>query len=122
MTALIFRTLGIEQPFMLYIILFLGLSLSPMAILNMSVGREKMLLRPDYLLISIFRAFWPYVVTALFLVSAIFIETLADRYSGQLPALAASHLGLNLLAQFILFLAMCSIVLFARHYSCYFPW
>jgi hypothetical protein len=121
-TALIFRTFGIEQPVILYIILFAGLLLSPMAILNMSVGRDLMLLRPDYLLIPVFRAFWPFVVTALFLGAAIFVETLADQYSGQPPALAARHLGLNLLAQFILFFAMRSIGLFARHYSCYFPW
>jgi hypothetical protein len=121
-TALIFRTFGIEQPVILYIILFAGLLLSPMAILNMSVGRDLMLLRPDYLLIPVFRAFWPFVVTALFLGCAIFVETLADQYSGQPPALAARHLGLNLLAQFILFFAMRSIGLFARHYSCYFPW
>jgi hypothetical protein len=93
-----------------------------MAVLNVSVGRDLTLLRPDYLVVPIFRAFWPYIVTVLLLAAAGLLQLQAKQFSGQSPAVAAGHLALNLTAQFLVLIAMRSIGLFARHYSCHLNW
>ena len=121
-TALIFWKTGVEWPVLLYIFMFGGLFLSPMAILNAAVGRDLTLLRPDYLLVPVFRAFMPYIVTVLLLGAAGFLQTQASQYAGQRPAVAAGQLALNLAVQFIVLITMRSIGLFHRHYSCYLPW
>jgi len=121
-TALIFWATGFKWPAFLYLFLFVSLFLSPMAILNVAVGQDLTLLRPDYLVIPIFRAFMPYVVTVLLLGAAGLIQSQASQYSGQYPVVAAGHLALNLAAQFLMLVAMRSIGLFARHYGCHLPW
>ena len=122
LTALIFWATSLEWPALGYLWLFVGLFLSPMAILNVAVGRDLTLLRPDYLLIPICRAFMPYIVTVLLLGAAGFIQTQASQFAGQRPAVVAGHLALNLAAQFLVLAAMRSIGLFARHYSCHLHW
>jgi hypothetical protein len=55
--------------------------------------------------------------------AAVVVQIYAKQYSGRLTtAAAAGHLLLNLAVQFILLLAMRSIGLFFRHYSCVLPW
>ena len=120
--ALIFWATGFKWPDLLYLLLFVAMFLSPIAILNVSVGRDLTLLRPDYLLVPIFRAFMPYVVTVLLLGAAGCLQSQASQYSGQDPVVAAGHLALNLAAQFLMLVAMRSIGLFARHYGCHLPW
>jgi len=81
-----------------------------------------MLLRPDYLIVPIFRAFVPYLIAVALLVLASVLETQTSQYD-QLPFMAlASRLGLNLVVQALAIIAMRSIGLFHRHYSCYLPW
>ena len=121
-TALLFWTTGFNWPPLLYLLLFVALFLSPMAILNVSVGQDLTLLRPDYLLVPIFRAFRPYVVTVILLAAAFLLQSQAKQYSFQNPAVAAGHLMLNIAAQFFVLFAMRSIGLFARHYGCYLNW
>ncbi len=121
-TALIFWATGVKCPVVLYIMMFGGLLMSPMAILNVGVGRDLTLLRPDYLLIPICRAFMPHIVTVLLLGAAGFVQTQASQYAGQPPTVAAGQLALNFAAQLLVLAAMRSIGLFARHYSCYLPW
>jgi len=120
--ALIFRLTGSGWPVLSYLLLFAALFLTPMAILNVSVGRDLTLLRPDYLVVPIFRAFWPYIVTVILLAAAFLLQSQASQYSGQSLAAAAGHLVLNLAAQFLVLIAMRSIGLFARHYSCHLNW
>jgi len=122
LTALLFWTTGLNWPPLLYLLLFVALFLSTMAILNVSVGQDLTLLRPDYLFVPIFRAFRPYVVTAILLAAAFLLQLQAKQYSFQSPAVAGSHLTLNLAAQFLVLMAMRSIGLFARHYSCHLNW
>ena len=99
-----------------------GLFLFPAAILTMAVGRDFTLLRPDYVLAPIVRAFRPYLVVAGLLIAAGMLEMQAQQYTGQDVPTAAGHLLLNLAAQVVVIIAMRSIGLFYRHYSCYFPW
>ena len=121
-TFWIFQATGIKQPVILYILIFYALVMSPMAILNVAVGQDLTLLRPDYLLLQISRAFLPYIVPVLLLTSAGLVEKVAHQYTGQSLNAAAGQLALNLVAQFLILVTMRSIGLFYRHYSCCFPW
>ena len=120
--ALISSWMDVEMTVLIYALFFAGLFLFPVAILSVAVGKDLMLLRPDFFVITILRAFGPYLVTALLLGAAVVIQILAKQYSGQSPAVAAGHLLLNLAVQVIALVAMRSIGLFFRHYSCMLPW
>jgi ribosomal protein S27E len=121
-TALIASWMDAEWPVLLYALMFAGLFLFPVAILTAAVGEDLTMLRPDYFLIPIFRAFKPYLVTAVLLGAAAVLQMHANQYSGQSPAVATGHLLLNLTVQVIALVAMRSIGLFFRHYSCLLPW
>ncbi len=120
--ALILRKIEVEWPVLMYILMFTGLFLFPMAVLTAAVGKDLTLLRPDYFLVTIFRAFMPYIVTVLFLVAAVLIQRQTSQYAGQRPALAAGCLLMNFAVQIVLLITMRSIGLFHRHYSCCLPW
>jgi len=121
-TALISSWMDAELPVLLYVLMFGGLFLFPVAILTVAVGRDLMMLRPDYLLIPIFRAFGPYLVTAVLLGAAAVLQIHVRQYSEQFHTAAIGHLLLNLAVQVIALIAMRSIGLFFRHYSCLLPW
>jgi hypothetical protein len=121
-TALIFSWMDVELLVLLYALMFGGLFLFPMAILTAAVGKDLTMLRPDYILIPIFRAFRPYLVTALLLGAAVVLQTYASQYSGRSATAETGYLLLNLAVQAILLVAMRSIGLFFRHYSCLLPW
>jgi hypothetical protein len=121
-TALISSWMDAEMPVLLYSLMFAGLFLFPVAILTVAVGKDLMMLRPDYLLIPIFKAFKPYLVTAMPLGAAVVLQMYAKQYSGQSFAVATGYLLLNLAVQVIALVAMRSIGLFFRHYSCLLPW
>jgi ribosomal protein S27E len=120
--ALISRWMGAEWPVLLYTLMFAGLFLFPMAILTVAIGKDLMLLRPDYFLITISRAFKPYLVTALLLGAAAVLAMLTSQYSGRSSVVDTGYLLLNLTVQVVLLLAMRSIGLFFRHYNCLLPW
>ncbi len=120
--ALISSWMEAEWPVLLYALMFGGLFLFPAAILSAAVGKDLMLLRPDYFLITISRAFSPYLVTAVLLGAAAVLQMRASQYSGQSAAVTTGHLLLNLAVQVIALIAMRSIGLFFRHYSCLLPW
>jgi hypothetical protein len=103
-------------------LLIFGLFLFPAAILTTAVGKDLTLLRPDYLLAPIFRAFFPYVTTVLLLAAACLIEWRTTQYAGADPVTTAGHLALNLTVQAVAIIAMRSIGLLYRHYACYFRW
>ena len=99
-----------------------GIFLLPMALVTLAVGKDLTMLRPDYLLITVYRTFWPYLVTAMLLGAAFAIQTQASQYDHQGAAATAGHLLLNLAVQVPALIAMRSIGLFYRHYNSYFPW
>jgi hypothetical protein len=120
--ALILSLMDAESPVLLYALMFAGLFLFPMAILTAAIGRDLTLLRPDYFLITIFRAFKPYSVTALLLGAAAVLAMFTSQYSGRSAAVDTGYLLLNLAVQVVLLVAMRSIGLFFRHYGCLLPW
>jgi len=120
--ALVTSWMDAEWPVLLYALLFAGLFLFPVAILTAAVGKDLTMLRPDYFLIPIFRAFRPYLVTAVLLGVAAVLQMQANQYSGGSAAVEAGHLLLNLAVQVVALVAMRSIGLFFRHYSCVMPW
>jgi hypothetical protein len=121
-TAAISRITDSEWPVLLHILMFGGLFLFPIAILTVAIGRDLTMLRPDYLLIPIFRAFKPYLVVSMLLGAAGFLQLQASQYTGQEPVAAAGHLLLNLIAQIFILMAMRAIAFFYRHYTCCLPW
>jgi len=121
-TALILSLIGTEIPVLLYTLMFAGLYFFPVAILSAAVGKDLTLLRPDYFVITISRAFWPYLVTALLLSAAVVIQRFAKQYSGQSQTATIGYFLLNFAVQVIALVATRSIGLFFRHYSCVLPW
>jgi len=99
-----------------------GLFLFPMAILTASIGKDITLLRPDYFLRPVFKAFLPYVVVAVLLVAAGVSEIQTSQYSGAGFSTTAVHLAINLAVQALAIIAMRSIGLFYRHYRCHLSW
>ena len=121
--ALVSGWMGVKIPVILYALMFVGLYFFPVAILSAAVGKDLTLLRPDYFVITISRAFQPYLVTAVLLGAAALLQIFAKQYSKELDTTAtAGYLLLNLAVQFVALLAMRSIGLFFRHYSCLLPW
>jgi len=107
---------------LLHILFILGLFLFPIAILTTAIGKDFTMFRPDYLLRPIFRAFVPYVVTVLLLIAAALLETQTIQYTGAGLLTTAGHLAMNFAVQLIAIIAMRSIGLFHRHYSCHLAW
>ena len=108
---------------LLQALLIFGLFFFPMAILTTAVGKDLSLLRPDYFLIPIFRAPAPYIVVVALLVAFGVLEMKTAQYESEIPlAITAGRLTLNLAVQIIAIIAMRSIGLFYRHYSCHLKW
>jgi len=110
-----------QWPVLLYVLMIGGLFLLPIAILTVAIGRDLTMLRPDYLLVPIFREFRPYLAMSLLLGIAGILQILASQYANQGLA-AAGYLLLNLAVQVFALIAMQAIGLFYRHYSCHLPW
>lgn len=121
-TAVILKITGVEWPVLLYVFMFGGLFLFPMAILTVAIGRDLTMLKPHYLLTPIFKTFKPYLAMLLLLGAAGILQTQASQYAGQGLAAATGHLLLNLAVQVFALMAMRAIGLFYRHYSCHFSW
>jgi hypothetical protein len=100
----------------------LGIFLFPSAILATGVGRSFALLRPDYLSAPIFHAFWPYVTTLPLLAAVWFVQSQTRGFTPGPSLAVAKDIALNLAVQAVALVAMRSIGLFYRHYSCYFRW
>ncbi|MBN2312574.1 MAG: hypothetical protein JXM79_01505 [Sedimentisphaerales bacterium] len=122
LTYLILKYLHVDLPIVLYPLMFGGLFLLPIGILTVAVGKDLTMLRPDYLLVPIRRAFMPYMVTAALLGGAVISQIFTSPYKNQSPKEVAIDLSLNVLVQAFVLIAMRSIGLFYRHYSCHLPW
>lgn len=103
-----------------------GLFAFPMAVLTFSAGGGvSMVFRPDYIYKPIARAFWPYLLVAgLFILAwELQLRTIGyGRLIGSDNLIIGLHLLANLAVQALAIIAMRSIGLFYRHYSCHFPW
>lgn len=107
---------------LLQMLFIFGLFLFPMAILTTAVGKDLTLLRPDYIVAPILKAFIPYLVVVVLLVAASLLETRTRQFESSTFAITAGNLTLNLAVQAIAIIAMRSIGLFYRHYSCHLRW
>jgi hypothetical protein len=121
-TILISKRMGIELPILTNILMFGGLFFFPMAILTTAVGKDLTLLRPDYLLAPVFKALAPYSIIVALLIVAALLEIQAKQFENASFAITAGNLALNLAVQVVAIVAMRSIGLFFRHYSCYLKW
>jgi hypothetical protein len=100
-----------------------GLFLFPMAILVAAVIEDlPELLRFDRLFVPVVRAFVPYLVVIGLLAAVCFIETHTRQYASLSILNTAGDLAVNLAVQVVAIIAMRSIGLFYRHYSCYFAY
>jgi hypothetical protein len=111
-----------DIPLLLQALFIFGLFLFPMAILTTAVGRDLTLLRPDYLVVPILKAFIPYLTVVALLVAASLLQTRIKQFEDPALAITATNLALNLAVQVVAIIAMRSIGLFFRHYSCRFRW
>ena len=109
-----------------HVLSLVGLFAFPMAVLIFSTAPEiLMVLRQDYIYKPIAKAFWPYILIAgLFLLTwELQMRTISyGRLIGSDNLVIGLHLLANLAVQALAIIAMRSIGLFYRHYSCYFPW
>jgi hypothetical protein len=104
------------------VLFIFGLFLFPMAILTTAVGNDITLLRPDYILAPVIKAPIPYLIIVALLVAACVVEMQTIQYDGSPPLITAGNLAINLAVQVIAIIAMRSIGLFYRHYSCHLRW
>ena len=109
-----------------HILSLVGLFAFPMAVLTFSAGGDiSMVFRPDYLFKPIARAFRPYLLVAGLFVLAWELQLRTIGYGmllGSDNLVIGLHLLANLAVQALAIIAMRSIGLFYRHYSCHFPW
>jgi len=109
-----------------HVFIVAGLSVFPVAVLTFSVcGDLSLIFQPKYIFKPVAKAFWPYILTAgLFvLISELQLRTVGyGRLIESGNLVIGLHLLANLAVQALVIVAMRSIGLFYRHYSCYFPW
>jgi len=99
-----------------------GLFVFPAAVLTTAVGKDFLLLRPDYLLAPIVRAFIPYILVVSLLTAACLLEYHTTQSTGADPLTLTRDLALNLAVQLVAIFAMRATGLLYRHYACYFKW
>lgn len=120
------KKIGFQLPIVAHILALAGLFAFPMVILTFAIGRDiEMILRPDYILKPIIKAFWPYVIVVGLFVLAWELQLQTVQYGnliGSSKTLISLHLLANIAIQTIALISMRSIGLFHRHYTCYFPW
>ncbi|NIS82295.1 MAG: hypothetical protein GTO14_19285, partial [Anaerolineales bacterium] len=74
------------------------------------------------ILAPIFKAPVPYIIVVALLVAACFLEMQTTQFEGSAFAVTARDLALNLAVQIPAIIAMRSIGLFFRHYTCHLRW
>jgi len=104
---LITKKMGINSPVLLWALMLGGLFLFPTAILTVAIGKDLTMLRPDYLLTPIYRAFGPYLTVATLCIAGTVLAIQA--YFGATLAINAGWLTANLALQVIAIIAMRSI-------------
>jgi hypothetical protein len=123
----ILMKVGVEWSWPLRVTAIAGLFGLPAALLIVSVGQDLvMLLRPDYLVVPIVKAFRPYLVTAGLVIFATALLWKTGLYNVQMLSKGYVSVGLHLAgcigAGVIGIIAARSVGLFCRHYGCYLPW
>jgi len=123
--AVITKSTGVEWPVLLNVLKLGCLFFFPIAILTVAIGKDLTMLRPDYILIPVFKAFKPYLVVAALLITFGALEMQTKQFnpsSKETLLTTTGHLFLNLVIQVIAIITMRAIGLFYRHYTCHLPW
>ena len=124
--CIIYTAISNESGVISQLLSFAGLFAFPAAVLTFAVGRDiEMAFRLDYILKPIASAFLPYLTVAALFMLAWQLQLLTTGYGellGRGRSVIALHLLANLAVQVIAIIAMRSIGLLYRHYSCHFPW
>ena len=123
--SFIMRKTGLELPLPLNILKLGCLFFFPIAILTAAIAQDLTMLRPDYLLVPVFRALKPYLAVAALLIAVGLLEMLTKQYNPSAKETLLTTTGnllLNLVQQVIAIVTMRAIGLFYRHYTCYLPW
>ena len=94
----------------------------PVAIMNVAIGKDLMLLRPDYLIKQVARGFTPYLVVYIYLSTAIFMQLFSIQFIPKDPTQIGVGFILHIVSQLMLIFAIRAIGLFYRHYSCHATW
>jgi len=124
--AKILESVGMGTLIHLNIFVLAGLVLFPIVILTIAASPQLWyVFRPGYIFMPIIRAPFPYLVPTVLVIAAVIFQWLNLDY-GDLKNPTNIEVALQLLAnigvQILMIIAMRSIGLFCRHYSCYLPW
>ncbi len=124
--AILRENFGIDWAWLHHVLLLAGFFFFPMILLTISSADQLwMVFRPDYIVVPICKAFRPYLTCAGLVGIAVLMQLATTEYGALEHAqwwLVAAHLLFNILAVIVAVLAMRSVGLFYRHYSCYFGW
>ncbi len=114
----IFEQTFAGNPVIISLLFSFGLFLLPMAVMNVAIGKDLLLLRPDYLIKQVVRGFKPYLVIYFFLSAAVCMQIFTIQYIPH----SGITFALNIISQLMLIFAIRAIGLYYRHYSCYAIW
>lgn len=124
--AVLRENFGIDWAWLNHVLLLAGFFFFPMILLTISSADQLwMVFRPDYIVVPIYKAFRPYLTCAGLVGIAVLMQLATIEYGVLQYArwwIIAAHLLFNILAVIVAVLAMRSVGLFYRHYSCYFGW
>ena len=117
---------GLDWAWLRHVLVLAGFFFFPMILLTISSADQLwMVFRPDYIVVPICKAFRPYLVCTGLVSIAVLMQLATIEYGALEHArwwIVAAHLLFNILAVIVAVLAMRSIGLFYRHYSCHFRW
>ncbi len=122
----ILKNFGVDWAWLRHGLVLAGFFFFPMLLLTISSADQLwMVFRPDYIVVPVFRAFRPYLVCTGLVAVAVAMQLMTVEYGALEDArwwLVAAHLLFDILTVIVAVLAMRSVGLFYRHYSCYFGW
>ena len=124
--AILRENFGVDSAWLRHGLVLAGFFFFPMLLLTISSADQLwMVFRPDYIVVPVFRAFRPYLVCTGLVAVAVAMQLATVEYGALQDAqwwLVAAHLLFDILTVIVAVLAMRSVGLFYRHYSCYFGW
>jgi hypothetical protein len=133
--VVVFALLGINAgslwqlnfgPVLILQFLFLaGLVLFPMALLTAAVGDSIVLMRPDYFVRPVLKAWPPYIVVLLITAACIVLWSLTGDYNAvykESNCAIALMFVYDIFFQFFAIITARAIGLYFRHFACYMPW
>lgn len=111
-------------PYISLPLMLVGVFAFPMVILTITTGRGLwMVFFPKYIITPITKAFWPYSIVAIMVMLSMLFHYLLIFYSieGKSSLIVTLELAAILVCTAFTIIAMRSIGLFCKHYSCHLP-